>query len=202
MRRVYFIKPIGLDGPIKVGCSYSPDTRRRTLETWSPFALEILAEVEGDMALERRFHALFIETHQRREWFGWSKRIATTIEAIKDGSFDVETLPAPICVSGKTRNGKGSRAREWSEPKRFSMAYTMRRRALRKRGMPHEEWMASPDFYSYGVWLGHARGHRPYTAAEIRACEKAAAELTAKYGHDKLKPVLWRGPLPAESAAA
>ena len=46
MTYVYFIKPIGMDGPIKIGCSVSPDRRRETLEWWCPFPLEILAEIE------------------------------------------------------------------------------------------------------------------------------------------------------------
>jgi hypothetical protein len=33
--RVYFIKPIGLQGPIKIGCSKSPEGRHSTLESRS-----------------------------------------------------------------------------------------------------------------------------------------------------------------------
>jgi hypothetical protein len=203
MSRVYFIRPIGMEGPIKVGCSASPDGRRKTLETWSPFALEIIAEIEGDVDLERRFHALFQETHLRREWFGWSKRIAAVIDAVRAGSFDVDTLPSPICISANPRKGKGSRAGEWNEQRRFASAYHTRMQALRRRGMSHEEWFAKPHLQTHGHWLGFGKGYRPHTANEIRAAEQAAAEMTKKYGHDRLKPLLWRGPLPdVESTAA
>jgi hypothetical protein len=138
-RRVYFIKPVGLDGPIKVGCSYSPDGRRKTLETWCPFALEIVAEIDGGIDTERRFHALFVETHLRREWFGWSRRIAATIEAIRDGSFDVAALPAPVFVAKGARRGKGSRSAEWSPERRFFAAYHCRRRALTAAGSTRDE---------------------------------------------------------------
>lgn len=92
-RRVYFIKPVGMDGPIKVGCSHSPDGRRKTLETWSPFALEIIAEIEGGEDIERRFHALFYDTHQRGEWFDASAKMTAVVAAINGGSFDIEGLP-------------------------------------------------------------------------------------------------------------
>lgn len=53
-RRVYFIKPVGLAGPIKIGCSYSPEKRRSALDCWSPFALEIIAQIDGGANLERQ----------------------------------------------------------------------------------------------------------------------------------------------------
>ena len=93
MTRVYFIKPIGMEGPIKIGCSFSPTARRETLETWSPFALEIVAEIEGEFRLERQFHALFSDSHQRREWF-------TATPAINAGTFDKTTLPNPKLLTG------------------------------------------------------------------------------------------------------
>lgn len=92
-RRVYFIKPVGLPGPIKIGCSQSPDGRRKTLEVWSPFALEIVAEIDGDAHLERRFHAKFFDHHQRGEWFDATPELVETIACIARGDFDPSTLP-------------------------------------------------------------------------------------------------------------
>lgn len=125
MKRVYFIKPMGMDGPIKVGCSVSPDNRRRTLETWSPFPLEVVAEVAGDFDLERRFHALFIETHIRREWFGWSRRIATVIAAINAGTFDVSTLPEPLHVSDREAGEKRKKPAR-TDAQRKQQSYALR----------------------------------------------------------------------------
>lgn len=102
MSRVYFIKPVGMKGPVKIGCSISPEVRRSTLDTWSPFALEIIAEIASGVALERRFHAAFRATHERREWFGWSPEIEGAIERINTGSFDTESLPAPMWVCRQT----------------------------------------------------------------------------------------------------
>jgi hypothetical protein len=92
MKRVYFIKPIGMDGPIKIGCSQSPDGRRCTLESWSPFALEVIAEIDGDFAVERKFHKAFHHLHQRREWFASAPDLLAVIAAINAGTFDVKTL--------------------------------------------------------------------------------------------------------------
>lgn len=199
MSRVYFIKPLGMDGPIKIGCSHSPERRRRALDTWSPFALEIIAEIEGGFELEHRFHALFVETHQRREWFGWSRRIAAVVAAINDGSFDVNTLPAPMHVSANARKGKGSRKSEWYPARRFSTSYQMRMHALRRRGMPWQECCDGPSFCSYAYSNSfYADRHRRYDdpVAQIKACEAFADKVTAKYGHSGMKPVRWQGPYP------
>jgi hypothetical protein len=91
---VYFIRPIGMTGPVKIGCSISPDGRRETLEKWSPFPLEIVAQFDGCMDDERRVHSLFWQQHQRGEWFEWSPELQSLIDRINAGAFDVETLPA------------------------------------------------------------------------------------------------------------
>lgn len=94
MKRVYFIKPVGMDGPVKIGTSCSPDGRRKTLATWSPFPLEIVAEIEGGRDLERRFHVKFYPDCQGREWFKASDELTRVIEAINAGTFDVSELPS------------------------------------------------------------------------------------------------------------
>lgn len=95
MRRVYFIKPIGMDGPIKIGCSAAPERRREGLELWCPIPLEIIAEIEGDRQLERRFHSRFLGCYIRHEWFNATPELVETIAAIRAGIFDLTTLPPP-----------------------------------------------------------------------------------------------------------
>jgi hypothetical protein len=97
-KRVYFIKPVGMAGPIKIGCSCSPSNRTRSLETWSPFALEVMAEIEGDVLLERQFHAMFLHLHERREWFRPGADLLDVIAQINAGTFSVEVLPDPLRV--------------------------------------------------------------------------------------------------------
>ncbi|MES2781915.1 MAG: GIY-YIG nuclease family protein [Pseudomonadota bacterium] len=100
---VYFIKPIGMQGPVKIGVSYTPIKRLRQLETFSPFGLELLVEVEGDKRLERAFHALFLHSHTRHEWFDWTPELQATIDALEAGTFDFESLPKGNlgCITSK-----------------------------------------------------------------------------------------------------
>lgn len=94
MSRVYFIKPIDFPGPIKIGCSASPLKRRDALSAWSPFPLEIIAEIEGDHSIERRFHARHVASFRGFEWFDLTPELQADIEAIRAGTFDVSCLPA------------------------------------------------------------------------------------------------------------
>lgn len=141
MRRVYFIKPVGMIGPVKIGCSKSPDNRLSCLATWSPFALEIVASVEGDFLLERRFHAAFLHLHERREWFRWAPDLQLVIDQVARGEFDCAALPEPAYVSGRT---VGSR-RRWTPFQKERASLNSRVTALtRKTGYrcPHDPYDA------------------------------------------------------------
>lgn len=93
--KVYFIKPIEHEGPIKIGRSCSPDNRLATLATWCPFPLELVAQIEGPKELERRFHHHFLDLHIRHEWFRVSNELQAVIREINEGVFNVDTLPEP-----------------------------------------------------------------------------------------------------------
>lgn len=92
---VYFLRPIGMNGPIKIGCSAKPHLRLAAYFPWSPYPLEIAATIPGDERLERRFHAKFVDDHTHHEWFRWSFDMYRTICEVRDGTFDVATLPEP-----------------------------------------------------------------------------------------------------------
>lgn len=129
MKRVYFIKPVGMDGPIKIGCSCHPDGRRQNLDTWSPFALEIVASMEGDYTLERRFHAHFVHLHERREWFRSAPDLLATIDQIRVGAFDIDRLPDPLCVANRTNGNRAQRSPEF----RQQLSYSLRVSHLERR---------------------------------------------------------------------
>jgi hypothetical protein len=95
---IYFVKPIGLAGPIKIGHAKYWDVRGPNLQTWSPLPLECIALIDGDVALERRFHALFQECRSHGEWFHPVPRLLTVIEQIAHGDFDFGSLPEPITL--------------------------------------------------------------------------------------------------------
>jgi hypothetical protein len=104
MSWVYFIKPIDMPGPVKIGCSYSPTARRETLRYWSPFPLEIVAEIEGSQRLERQFHAMFAHTYMSHEWFKWSPELQAVIDEVAGGAFDLATLPDPESLPRKKKD--------------------------------------------------------------------------------------------------
>lgn len=116
---VYFIKPIGMDGPIKIGSSQSPNNRCKSLDTWSPFPLEIVAQIDGCLDLEWRFHARFQTSHERREWFTWSRELQDVIDSINAGTFDVSSLP-----EARRTDGVGTYKR--TDATRKMLSYSLR----------------------------------------------------------------------------
>lgn len=66
---VYFIRPVGMLAPIKIGRSEAPKDRLSSLMSWSPFPLEIVATIEGDNSLELKLHTRFAHVRTHREWF-------------------------------------------------------------------------------------------------------------------------------------
>ncbi len=102
MTQVYFMRPVGCEGPVKIGFSRLPDTRLAIYMKWSPFDLEIAASIPCDQRDELRFHAAFAAHHMHHEWFAAAPEISATIEAIRNGTFCLESLPAPKRLTGKS----------------------------------------------------------------------------------------------------
>lgn len=143
-KTVYFIRPVGSLGPVKIGCSRSPDGRQKTLETWSPYALKIVATIAGHHELEHRFHARFAHLHERREWFRWEPELQDVIDAINAGAFDIGTLPAPLCIQDRV---SGQRRRRTDE-QRWRFSYSQRLWRMRDRSGCYCRWNAydlTPD---------------------------------------------------------
>lgn len=118
MKSVYFLKPIGMDGPVKIGCSKQPQGRLQTLDIWSPFPLELMAIVPGDHKDERALHWHFRDSRLHGEWFAWTTRLHALIRRVKaNGSLP----PLEVAPYGKTGNGRGNnpgRNHEWSLAKK------------------------------------------------------------------------------------
>lgn len=95
-RWVYFIRPIGQEGPVKIGCSQVPEDRLRHYLPWCPYPLEIAVKVRGGFSLEAQFHAAFSNTHLHHEWFGPSAELSRAIGELIGGSFDYATLPSDV----------------------------------------------------------------------------------------------------------
>lgn len=82
-RYIYFLKPQGLDGPIKIGCSYRPVSRLLALSQWSPFLLEVIAVAPGGFDTERALHERFADELLHHEWFHASPRLSAVCAALK-----------------------------------------------------------------------------------------------------------------------
>lgn len=82
---IYFIKPIGKAGPIKIGCTRFVERRLDELLHWSPVPLEVVAIAPGDFRLERFIHNRFADERLHKEWFTESDALIAAIERVKAG---------------------------------------------------------------------------------------------------------------------
>lgn len=95
-RFVYFIRPVGMDGPVKIGCSIDPGQRIMPLAQWSPFPLEIAAYAPGTFANERFIHSCFAKSHSHHEWFLPSERLTALIQEVSaSGKLDAALSMTP-----------------------------------------------------------------------------------------------------------
>lgn len=125
MRHVYFMRPVGMGGPIKIGCSENPENRRQLLSRLH-LPLELVAVTQGDYFLERQFHTLFGASHIGKEWFFPTADILAVIEAINAGTFDKSALPEkPVRLPRK--------AIEYTPERRAKMSEAAKKAAERRR---------------------------------------------------------------------
>lgn len=82
-RYVYFMRPEGMAGPIKIGCSNKPARRLLALGVWSPFPLEVVAVAPGNLATERMLHERFGDDLWHHEWFRASPRLLAFTEILR-----------------------------------------------------------------------------------------------------------------------
>lgn len=130
-RYVYFFKPVGMDGPIKIGFSDVPANRLAIIASWSPIPLEMLVTIPGSAALEHNLHDCFNDCHSHLEWFHPSPRLLACIEALKSG-IPVEEAVDLTDRRGTARKGEGTKRKPWSEARRRYMTWTARLRQAEK----------------------------------------------------------------------
>jgi hypothetical protein len=82
MKEVYFIKPIDMAGPIKIGCSIDHAQRAEHFCRWSPLPLELIGSVPGTHQDEAFLHNCFIDAHSHGEWFHPIPRLVSIIPLI------------------------------------------------------------------------------------------------------------------------
>lgn len=122
-RHVYFIKPIGMDGPIKIGISNVPQSRLYSLTLWSPWPLEIIGSVVGAAEDETYLHDCFADHHLHHEWFASSHKLREAIQAI----IHAGTVDAIRGETDRVGNIRLKRKRvEWSPEARLRASYNAR----------------------------------------------------------------------------
>lgn len=102
---VYFLKPVGMPGPIKIGRTVDIRKRLATFASWSPIRLEVAASVVGSAALERRLHETFAFAHSHLEWFYPVDELLQGISALQQGA-DVEQAFDLSKKTGSIRKGQ------------------------------------------------------------------------------------------------
>lgn len=108
--RVYFLRPAGEQGPIKIGSSREPASRLRTYQIWSPVMLEIVTTCAAHPNTERFLHRHFIADYMHGEWFRWS----AGLQAVMDHITSHGSLPDWV-IEGTPNN--------WREFRRFIEKY-------------------------------------------------------------------------------
>lgn len=93
-RMIYFIKPVGADGPIKIGFSKDPLKRIKHIQPSSPSILEIAATAPATLYTENAVHRRFINLRIHGEWFTSDPELESLIEHCRV----YNTLPAWLVV--------------------------------------------------------------------------------------------------------
>lgn len=159
---VYFIKPIGMDGPIKIGCSAFTGRRLEDLAAWSPFPLELIGSAPGSVYDEHFLHACFAESHSHREWFHSTPALREAIKIALDAG-SLEPLFTRLVPRGSIRKNKNFRD-IWTPDQRLRVSYENRIRwaeqALRDSGI--DAYFAPAEIKAaMGRWARPKRPVRP-----------------------------------------
>lgn len=149
---VYFLRPVGLPGPIKIGCSQTPEGRLETYMAWSPYPLEKIGQVPGNTKDEGYLHRCFWAQRSHAEWFHPSRELHAAIDRVLSEG----RVPRDI-VADELLQSKPGRKRTPEQSRQ--MSYRMRVDwALRKMRTDAGYWSAPADVLKIlDNWSGCAR---------------------------------------------
>ena len=107
-RLVYFLRPVGQIGPIKIGCSKLPALR-----------LELIWAVPGTHPDKRTLHGMFVKHHIHGGWFGASKELLALIDYCEQHG-ELPELPKAVKFPRVRHVGHRGRAAGKTEPGELS----------------------------------------------------------------------------------
>lgn len=172
---VYFLKPVGQAGPIKVGHSICPMDRLDSLRTWSPIDLEIIASFKGPREIETAIHHRFAHCHLRGEWFEPVAELVSLAVGIRDGG-KLEDL---VDLSIKT--GKLFRRPNTKSPE-AKIVGTYKVRVDRARQYASRDMRQVPDAEVKAILEdagGYRKAYRALTHEEVSILEAFISECRA-----------------------
>lgn len=168
---VYFLRPIGAEGPVKIGFSSLPEDRLLAYNIISPLPLEIAARIEGGQALEMRFHQRFAEQHSHHEWFHASPDLTAVLGDIAAGVFDVDTLPPAKRLDNIVR---------WTPEARLGASLSHRLGHIHRRGIDVPPEVSSAlTRWQYAERRGGVRDPRDLDLVQAFIAEAAASRKAA-----------------------
>ena len=97
--QVYFLRPKGMVGPIRIGASCEPQKRLQSYNTCSPFPLELLLTIPGGWPLETNIHQVFASAHSHGEWFFATSELLKAIAEMQSG------VPVEVAIDLTARFG-------------------------------------------------------------------------------------------------
>lgn len=177
---VYFLRPVSLPGPIKIGCSKLPMDRLMAYSAWSPYPLEIAVTIPGFQTLERNIHDCFAHARSHHEWFHPVPELLEAIAKLRDGV----PVHEAIDLSKRTVTPRPVQRGRLSDERRRYLSYCHKARWAEKRA---ERSINDPNVYcripqdAYDIidrWRGGYRSGPPVqpTADEIARLDQVIAD--------------------------
>jgi hypothetical protein len=175
-RFVYFVRPVGQDGPIKIGVANVPTKRLAQIMAWSPVDLEILVTVPGNGALERNLHECFAYAHVRGEWFSPVSDLLKGIASLKQGAAVEEAFDLSNRTGSLWKKHPSIMARftpAYCERQSYRKRILNARRRLGHAGIPEPFTTTQAD-----VVLGSSSTQTPLTEAEKQVLDDYLRQLS------------------------
>lgn len=180
-KHVYFMRPLGMDGPIKIGCSVTPAKRLRSLEIWSPIQLELIASAPGDHRHEWLLHQRFGDLRLHGEWFKPSTKMLELIDhVVANGVLPPMVLPSnPDEWRAQRDASKGARPRRNPEAQQCKYKLTTSINNAERHAYGFSDYDYRPAEISEIVAGYQGFASSLPTPAQVAACEAYVAELRA-----------------------
>jgi hypothetical protein len=117
---VYFVRPTGKLGPIKIGYS-SKDVRERVrqISAQSPLPVEMVACVPGSKRLEANIHQCLAASHSHFEWFHPTDEVLAFLEKVIAGV----AVDQAIDLSSRRGHIRINPSTQWDAATRKKMSY-------------------------------------------------------------------------------